>query len=327
MRGFIAALITLNCVLCIPAFAADEQVYPVNRYFSILWENDLFNRTDENYTNGISIAMLRTDAGILGGVWDLGGKADGTKTCAYELSQLQFTPSDLDRSTPDYTDRPYTGLTYLASTTHLQQGERLQSLKLMLGIVGPASGAEDLQKATHKLLGQKQPKGWRNQLRNEAVVNLLYESRYRYRFSPVNGIGIDLIPMGGAFLGNYLIQAQSELLLRIGYRLPDDFGPTSLRGIGYLPYPRPDIASQLWGVNAYVRGGAHLVARNLSLDGNTFVNSQSVEKRTFVPVVEGGSVLWTHWFMVTASYQVWGREFDSQKVREGYGSILFSFPF
>jgi hypothetical protein len=133
--------------------------------------------------------------------------------------------------------------------------------------------------------------------------------------------------MGGAFLGNYLIQGQSEVLVRFGYHMADDFGATSLRGIGYLPLPQLENTDHSWGINAYIRGGANLVFHNLTLDGNTFINSRSVEKRLLVPSAEFGMALWTRKFLTTLSFQYWGREFGSQPQREGYGSILVSFPY
>jgi len=329
MRGivgsFLIALFFLQGFLPVPAESHGE---PMNSAFSLRWENDTFGWTDANYTNGMSLALTRAGKGLLGGIWDLGGAAGGRKSTVYELTQLQFTPSDLTLISPDPKDRPYAGLTYLACITHLQKDEILQSLKLIAGFVGPDSGAEEAQKVAHHILRENSPEGWPAQLRDEPVVNLLYEYRHRYRLTSRNGpFGAELIPMGGAYLGNYLLQAQSEVLLRFGYHLPDDFGATSLRGIGYLPLPRMKNTDYSWGINAYVRGGANMVFHNLTLDGNTFIHSRSVEKRLLVPMAEFGTALWTEKFLATLSFQYWSREFDFQPLREGYGSILFSFPF
>jgi lipid A 3-O-deacylase len=327
MRGvLIPFLMALTGILGLLPIPADANAEPADSAFSLRWENDTFGWTDANYTNGMSIALTKSGKGLLGSVWDLAGASGGRKTTVYELTQLQFTPSDLARVSPDSNDRPYAGLTYLACITHLQKEERLQSLKLIAGFVGPDSGAEESQKVAHHLLHESSPQGWGTQLRDEAVVNLLYEHRHRYRLR--NGsFGVELIPMGGVSLGNYLIQGQSEVLFRFGYHLPDDFGATSLRGIGYLPLPELENTGHSWGINAYIRGGANLVFHNLTLDGNSFISSRSVGKRLFVPSVEFGTSLWTRKFLTTLSFQYWGREFGSQPKREGYGSILVSFPY
>jgi len=322
---FLFSLICIHGTLLTPA---DSHAEPMNSAFSLRWENDTFGGTDANYTNGVSLALIRAGKGLLGGLWDIGGVDSGRKSTVYELTQLQFTPSNLSLLSPDQNDRPYVGLTYLACITHLQKEESLQSIKLIAGFVGPDSGAEEAQKVAHHLLREKSPQGWPAQLRDEAVVNLLYEYRHKYRLTPGTwGLGAELIPMGGTYLGNYLVQAQSEVLFRFGYHLPDDFGATSLRGIGYLPLPQMENTDYSWGINAYIRGGANMVFRNLTLDGNTFIHSRSVNKRMVVPVVEFGTALWTRKFLTTLSFQYWGREFNFQPLREGYGSILFSFPF
>jgi lipid A 3-O-deacylase len=309
-------------------FVPEAHSAPVQSTFSLRWENDTFGGTDANYTNGMSLALTRTGSGLLGGVWNLLGVDNGRKSATYEATQFQFTPTDLMLNPPDPNDRPYAGMSYLACATHLQREENLQSLKLIVGFVGPDSGSEAVQKLAHRTLNQKSPRGWPYQLNDEAIVNLLYEYRYRYLLkSGSSGLGAELIPMGGAYLGNYLIQAQSEVLLRFGYNLPDDFGPTSLRGIGYLPMPQFENTDYSWGVNAFIRGGANLVIRNLTLDGSSFSRSPNVEKRLVVPMTEIGAALWTREFLTTLSFQYWGREFASQPFREGYGSIMFSFPF
>jgi len=321
-------LILLGCCVSPPLSAAAEQDGPAQSAFALRWENDVFGVTDANYTSGISFALLRPGEGLLGGVWDLRGPVDGHKSTVYELTQLQFTPSDINLDTPPPSDRPYAGLTYLACTTHLQREESLHSLKLITGVVGPAAGGRDVQRYSHRLLDQTPPRGWSHQLKNEPVVNFVYEYRHRYRLTPSNAaFGVELIPMGGGFLGNYLTQAQSEVLLRIGYQLPDDFGTTSLRGIGFLPLPRMEETSPSWGVNAFIRGGVNLVARNLALDGNTFAHSHSVDKREFVSLAEVGAVLWTGRFMTSVSYQVWEDEFNGQPVQERYGTVLLSYRY
>ncbi|HEY6873961.1 MAG TPA: lipid A deacylase LpxR family protein [Geobacteraceae bacterium] len=320
-------MIALLCISAAPSSAAELRAEPVRNALSIRFENDAFGGTDSNYTDGISLALTRTGKGPLAWVWDLGGKAEGERFATYELTQLQFTPSDIERSDPDPTDRPYAGLLYLGLATHLQRDESLHSLKLMAGVAGPASYAEGLQRFTHHVFGYNVPHGWSAQLKNEPVVNLLYEYRHKYRLTPRDAaVGIELIPMGGAFLGNYLTQAEVEVQCRIGYH-PDDFGATVLRGAGYLPFPQEEGTRHAWGFYAFAGGAANLVGRNLTLDGNTFTQSRSVDKRLFLPAAEFGASLWTRHFQTTFSYVMWGKEFYGQTEREDYGSVLLSFFF
>lgn len=327
MARLVSILIVLMCVLTTPSFAEEQQADPTRSAFSIRFENDSFGNTDSNYTNGLSIALTRKGSGLLGGFWNLAGETEGERFATYELTQLHFTPSRLELSDPDPADRPYAGLLYLGFTTHLQREDSLHSLKLMAGVVGHSSYAEGIQKFTHRTLHYKMPEGWDHQLKNEAIVNLLYEYRQKYRITPMDApVSVELIPLGGAFVGNYLIQAEAGVQCRVGYH-PDDFGATVLRGAGYLPFPQAEGKRHEWGFYVYAGGVANLVARNLTLDGNTFAHSRSVDKRLFLPVGEFGASLWASRIQATFSYVMWGREFYGQPEREDYGSILISYFF
>jgi hypothetical protein len=272
----------LICFSTTASFAAEPLAKPAQNAFSVREENDAIGGHDENYTNGISMALTQKGKGLLGGVWDLAGNTEGERFATYELTQLMYTPSDIRLINPDPADHPYAGLLYLGFTTHLQREKSLHSLKLVVGLAGPDAFAEDVQKWVHKIEGFSQPRGWAYQIKNEPIINLVYEYRYKYALTPRDAaVGIELIPMGGAFLGNYLIQAETDVQFRIGYHLPDDFGTTVLRGIGYLPFPQDDKDYRAWGIYAFAGGGANLVARNLVLDGNSFAESRSVDKRLF----------------------------------------------
>ncbi|WP_408967395.1 lipid A deacylase LpxR family protein [Oryzomonas sp.] len=324
LKSVLLSILIVFICFSVSASLAEDQLPPQNA-FSVRDENSALGGHDENYTNGISIALTRKGKGPLGGVWDLAGNTEGERFATYELTQLMFSPHNISRSNPDPTDHPYAGLLYLGITTHLQTEKSLHSLKLIAGLAGPDAFAGDVQKFVHRIEGYDDPQGWAYQIKNEPVVNLFYEYRRKYELTPQDSeVGIEMIPMGGAFLGNYLIQAETDAQCRIGYHLPDDFGTTVLRGSGYLPFPQADKARHAWGIYAFAGGGASLVARNLVLDGNTFAQSRSVNKRIFLPAGEFGASLWTQRFQATFSYVMWGKEYYGQQMRENYLSGLLS---
>ena len=321
----LSSLSILICLTATPSFSEERPAPHIKSAFSLRFENDSFGDTDENYTNGMSLALALTGGGVLGGVWNLFDAPEGRRFATYELGQLIFTPSNLNLPDPDPLDRPYAGFLYLGISTYLQHEESLHGLKLFAGVVGPASLAEAVQRATHRLIGSTLPKGWDYQLRNEPVVNLLYEYRRKISLTSRDAaVGVELIPMGGAMLGNFLIQAQTEMQVRIGYQLPNDFGTTTLRGIGFLPFPQDDVSHRAWGFYAFAGGYASVVGRNLTLDGNTFMHSRSVDKRPFLPALEFGASLWTRYFQTSFSYVMLGNEFYGQPRREDIGSVLLS---
>ena len=133
-KGFVATLLLFLCLASTMGTVSAEGAGP--QALSIRSENDSFGNTDENYTNGISLALTTPGDGPVSWVWGLLGNPAGQRFATYELTQLQFTPSDLGRSDPDPSDRPYAGVLYLGFATHVQREESLQSLKLLAGVVG-----------------------------------------------------------------------------------------------------------------------------------------------------------------------------------------------
>ena len=302
-----------------------------HRVVSLRWENDAVAGTDENYSNGISLMLAKDGRGPLGGLWSVFGLRPGRLISNYELGQLIVTPLDIRRSVPDPADRPYAGLLYVAVSTQRIDGNRFDGIKFITGVIGPASLAEESQKSFHRLIGNPTPEGWDYQLKSEAILNMVYEHRRRYTLAGENtGWSLEAIPVAGAMLGNVLIQAEAEAQVRIGYHLPDDFGTTLMRGLGNLPFPRSghDVnGSPKMGGYAFVGGGANLVARNLTLDGNTVRDGPRVSKRPVFPGAEVGLTTWTPWFEASFALVFWGREYESQSRTSHFGVATIAFRF
>lgn len=289
-------------------------------------ENDAVHSTDADYTAGLSLSYTSNDRGLLGGIWQ-GLGTPGRPYSSYELAQLLFTPTDLNLIPPDPHDRPYAGLLYLGLTTGVQTGTSLQALKLLLGLVGPSSLGESGQKFSHRVLGNSLPAGWRYQLKDEPVLNLIYEYRHRYRLAGHDaGFGVELIPIGTVMLGNYLTKAGGEAQLRLGFRLPDDFGETSNRGLGALPLPGNGSGGD-GSIYLFVGGGAELVGRDLTLDGNSFRTGPGVNSETFVSSGLIGLGCRAGNFIASGSYILRGREFHGQHEGEKYGSLALTYLF
>lgn len=297
---------------------------------SVRLENDILSGTDEEYSSGAALTLIRESRGPLGGFWGWLGSADGRLISGYELGQLIVTPADTTKPIPDADDRPYAGLLYGALSTQLVRGRRLDGLKLVVGVVGPASLAAHTQKLIHRWTGSVMPQGWDYQLENELILNAVYEQRRRYTLlDSEGGWGVEAIPRAGGMLGTALVQAQADGQIRFGYNLPDDFGRTLMRGLGNLPFPlpRPGTGSRRFGVYAFAQGGANLVARNLTLDGNTFQDGPRVRKIPLFAAGEVGVSVWTSSFEATVSYVFWGREYDAQATATRFATATISFRF
>lgn len=290
---------------------------------SLRWENDAFAGTDRDYSNGTSLSYMRRGRGWLGEFWDLFGEADREYFQSYELGQVIVTPADTSRAIPDPKDRPYAGLLYLSFSTAARHDNQLNGLKLVTGVVGPDSMAGDAQNWFHSLIGNGQAQGWHYQLHNEPILNLLYEHRRKYSlFQTEPGFAADCIPSGNIMLGNVLIQGHAAAEARLGWNLPDDFGTTLLRGFGTMPFAQHPADRPAARLGAYVFGGigGTAVARNLTLDGNTFQDSPHVEKRSLFASGEVGASLWTRWCQAAFSYVMWGKEFYGQQSDSRFGA-------
>ena len=95
----------------------------------------------------------------------------------------------------------------------------------------------------------------------------------------------DIITHYGASLGNVITQANAGFELRAGWNVPKDFGETLLGRSGNTNAPNNE-GKIRWdeGFSIYLFTGVDgkVVGRNIFLDGNTFSDSHSVDKETFV---------------------------------------------
>ena len=194
-----------------PPAPEDRAAGPHHTVVAFRWENDVVGGTDDNYTDGVSLTLSREGRGPLGGFWKWFGPANGRLVSSYELGQMMFTPRDLRRAVPDPADRPYAGVLFAGLSTEYVHDNRLDALKLVAGIVGPASLAAQAQKVFHSIIRSPEPEGWAYQLKNEPIVNMVYEQRRRYTLlKSATGWGADTIPVVGGMLGTFLIQATAS---------------------------------------------------------------------------------------------------------------------
>lgn len=285
---------------------------------AFLWENDSLARTDRFYTNGIGIALTQTGKNGLDPLTDRLPWAKGRRTVGYAFYQLMFTPADTTRTIPDPNDRPYAGILAFDLSMHVEKKDVYHGLKVMIGVIGPSSGAGSAQREVHRLLDRRQPEGWEYQLKDEPLLNFFYEYRRKFllagktRYWELEGL-----PVVGGSLGNFRIQGTLGLILRMGYRIPKDFGPGILRGMGSLPPPE----GSDWGFSIYGGPFINAVLRDITLDGNTFTDSPRVEKEFLVPAVGSGIVISHRRFRFAFSYVFLGKEFKGQKDYARFGAF------
>ena len=195
-----------------------------------------------------------------------------------------------------------------------------------MGVVGPCSQAEEVQKGWHSLLDIDKPQGWDNQLHNELGVVLYYEQARRFgRHTVSPGLEVDVIPHFGGAIGNVFTYGAAGFVVRLGSGLEDDFGPPRIRpSLPGSSYFRPER-----GFNWYIFGGAEgrFVLQNIFLDGNTFRDSHSVDKEELVGDLQAGLVLQWDRFWVSYTQILRSKEFDGQDSPDLFGSVSPSYQF
>jgi lipid A 3-O-deacylase len=307
---------------------------------SIQFENDIgIGGTDRHYMHGSRASCMSenqaggTNARDIANAFSfsVGGYSllDSGQDVRYSvaLGQTMFTPEDLTRTDLIADDRPYAG--WLFGSVGLVLGprfeqrpgstafDRMESLQLTLGVVGPLSGADRTQKFVHSVIDGQKPRGWRNQLRNEPGFILEYEQKWRtesWNLLPgSNLLQADLMPSAGVALGNIHTYGSVAATFRFGNRLSNDFGPPRIRpSVAGSEYYEPGPGERL-GAYLFFSVGGRAVARNIFLDGNSFRSSHSVEKKHFVGDLQFGAVvsLWGA-ARVSLTHIIRSREFDEQ---------------
>jgi lipid A 3-O-deacylase len=318
-----------------PLLAAEEPSLPwaANIYF----ENDLFTGTDSNYTNGVKITVISPDlvsfveSGKLP-AWSLPyiyrlpfiNNPDPAlkRKVEFSFGQNMYTPDDTTRSDLILDDRPYAGWTYFATAFHTRSIGQMDTIELQMGIVGPASLAEETQKTVHSLRDLQRPNGWDNQLKNEPGLEAIYERKWRP--DPIysrDAFALDVIGHLGCALGNVATYANTGFETRLGWNLPDDFGASLIRPAGNTSFS----FRQQRGGYFFVGVNGRAVLRDIFLDGNTFADSHSVDKKYFVADLAGGVAIYFEQFKLTWTQVLRTKEFDGQPDDHEFGSLSLTF--
>lgn len=309
-------------------------------------ENDkYFAGTDQHYTNGFKISALSSnlanfsDNAVPGPVQDLGNTFDrfvddgDADKLGFAVGQNIYTPANTRTAAFQPGDRPYAAWLYVGATFQIYQPEhptalgrntvaRLDSFDLSLGMVGPGALGRQVQNDFHDLIGVDHANGWDNQIHNEPGLILAYERKWRISTAGARtGWGADLIPHLGASAGNIFTYANGGAEARLGWRLPADFGTSLIR-------PSGDSNSRQrprWSFFVFGAIDGRAVARDITLDGNTFRESPSIEKNRFVNDLSGGFAVGSHHWQLAYTQARRSREFRGQSRASVFGSISLTF--
>jgi len=303
--------------------------------FNLYFENDIFDQTDRDYTNGVKFsAIYRVNTEVY--AWlrpPLVNDASKNHFVTLSLGQEIYTPDDTSLEIPDPNDRPYAGWLYFGFALHQADAYQADSLELQLGVVGPAALGEEIQNGIHKLTGSHIAQGWDYQLHNELGVVLAYKHRWRYVSDTLFwGINADAVPFVGGALGNVHTYANGGATMRIGWNIPEDFGKLVTHAgleAGLPAFDKGTTTKQstfsFYFLSAF---DGYLVARNIFLDGNTFKESASVPERDYAMAefTAGFGVDYSHYHLAFFNtHQT--QNFPGDVNGFSFGTIMFSYVY
>lgn len=321
------------CILTLSSpVVAEEEVREEDHkgILNVVIENDVFAGSDSDYTNGIRFAWLSAEDHMPDWIQSVAGvlpvAGEGNKRISVAVGQSMFAPEDLNQTMVVMGDQPYAGWLYGSVGMVSDTGTTLDNVMLTLGVVGPLSYAEQTQKLVHEIVGSPRPNGWDNQLRNEPGVVLTYERKWRgmLEASPF-GLAVDITPHVGVNVGNINTDASVGATFRLGYDLPADYGPPRIRPS--LPGSDFFIPTKELGGYLFTTIGERAVAHNIFLDGNTFADSPSVDKKHFVSSLQVGAALTYGETRLSYTQVFMTREYDTQEHPSVFGALTLSSRF
>jgi hypothetical protein len=302
-------------------------------------DNDIVGGQDQGYSNGLQVTLVSpnlrdytTDPCLPRPAQWINRHLSALQPDGFEQRNMIgtfahgiFTPTDYDRRDLIEDDRPYAAVLLFGVGYSARNEDRLHTTQLQVGVLGPAAMGEQVQNGVHGVIGADKFRGWDHQLENEPVFRIVHERMRRYApEAGESGWGWDAISHYGGSFGNLTTYANAGGELRFGRNLPNDFGSTPLRPAGENTAPVSESHRFMPGVHLFLHVDARLVARDISLDGNTFRDSHSVDKREAVANLGYGVAWMLHrWKFALARYHS-TREFDGQREAPVFGSFTIS---
>lgn len=306
------------------------------KFITLNSENDLYGGgTDQNYTNGARITYF--DMGKRPPeIFDVLDRLvptfsiNPTTSVYYSLGHNLYTPKDITRVTQDPNDRPWAAFLYTSAGLVSVTNNHIDEIEATLGIVGPAALGRQVQTFVHENISDSPtPRGWDNQLSNEPGLMLSWQRRWpeRYGFEGPLGLSTGVEPHFGVTLGNIYTYTNAGLSLRLSPssgRFQDD--PARVRpampGTGAFIV---DDGQFSWHLFGGIEGRA--VARNIFLDGNTFADSYSVDKKIFVGDASAGIAFTYGHTRLSYALMYRTKEFDKQDDPSIFGTVSLGYRF
>jgi lipid A 3-O-deacylase len=336
--GIKVALVAL--VSCCGVGCVTQSTGTYDGAMTVTVENDTFTGSDNNYTNGIGATWNSNEINTYdderfvrrwGEFWSFLPFAsdDGYQTYAsWSIAQEMHTPDEITDPNPPEDDQPYAGVLYLDGVLYARRDRTTHAWALKVGVVGPASQAEDVQKWFHDVVGGDEPMGWDTQMPDEALVNVAYSVAHLWKQGDVGkSASWRLVPLGTVALGNYFTGVAAGMYGEVGWNLVDALGVPALRSglnaastVGVGPVNG-------WSVAFFGGFGGYGVAHYLPLDGTVFHDSRSVDSEPFIGTGTIGIAVRHRGFVLSLASTYFTDMFETERKNAEFGTLSVSWFF
>ena len=284
-------------------------------YFRFNYDNDYFSSTDKNYTQGYNFELVSPflEKNPVNNLFYIPKNTENK--FGLSIEHIGFTPNSYKSPEIQYGDRPFAAAIMLKSfviSTNTEKKYRGYS-SFNLGILGPGAFGKEMQVAIHEATGNTIPQGWKNQIKNDIVLN--YE------------VGLEK----QLFRFKNLLSIQSDANLKVGTLFTNaSFGLNATIGIINSPFTsnKDKKGFQLY---FYTQPVVNVIGYDATLQGGLFnqkspytISNSSLER--FTAQHNYGLVLKTRTLYFEYSRSAITREFDSGSSAK-WGGIKIGFTF
>ncbi len=257
-----ALSVLLFCCVQISLFGQRQDSSATENYVRINYDNDFFTATDRYYTQGTSIEYINSFLARSPFSYAL-IRAGKVNYFGIGITQNIYTPKSIDYDAIFYGERPYASTLHFSSfLVSLNPARKLRlTTQLDLGIIGPATGGGEQQKAIHRALPNNgAPMGWQYQIANDAIVN--YNTQIEKGI--VNTTYFELVGIGKLRLGTLNDDLSTGLMFRTGLLHP------YFKSLGL--YKNADTKRKINNFQLYLfaKGTATLVGYDGTMQGGVF---------------------------------------------------------
>jgi lipid A 3-O-deacylase len=300
-----------------------------DRIITLVVENDsIGDGTDNNYTSGIRLNYTKVGANFPNIAYKIDQliptfEINKTSSFYYSLGQSLYTPRNITQKAADPRDRPWAAFLYGSLGMVTFTDNHTDEVEATLGVVGPAAMGEWAQKTVHKrLTGSPNPEGWSHQLKNEPGFMLAWQRGWpMFMNGQIASTFWSVKPYLGIAAGNIRTYGDAGFILSLTpseskwQDTPVRVSP-AMPGTGIYEIPRNKWS---WSLFSGIEGRA--VAHDIFLDGNTFAESRSIEKKPFVADATAGLALTYGKTRISYTVVYRTKEFVTQDNPEVFGAL------